>query len=233
LNFRFINIYPNANIDAKAVAGAIAKILPSCKADVRRPFRHDERIENARISDLKQPFERQPIDTDDAKPFYDGFVLQRILAETIPAAEADHLHIIFTDLLTCTFSEEDWRYHGRAVVCGTPSIVSTTGIVEAPAKQREFYIAQHGTADVARLKKQFAGRFIDYGDGRIADAAAVYALQALFFFITDGQPFCKDKYCMLYNSHWQEELVNIIEKVALCAHHKKMANKFNKRIGRG
>jgi putative metallopeptidase DUF6775 len=233
LDFRFIHIYPNANLDIKAVAGAIAQILPDCNADVERPFQSDKRIENARIFDLKQPFERQPIDTDDAKRLYDGFVLQRILAETIPSAEADHVHIIFTDLLTCTFSEEDWRYHCRAVVCGTPSIVSTAGIVEAPAKPREFYIAQLGMADVARLNKQFAGRFIDYDDGRIADAAALYALQALFFFIADGQPFCKATCCLLYNCHWQEELVNVIEKGALCAHHKKMANIFNKRICRG
>ncbi|MGI0049298.1 MAG: DUF6775 family putative metallopeptidase, partial [Nitrososphaera sp.] len=122
MDFRFIHVYPVANLDVKAVARQIAKIFPSCKVDVRRPFRHDGRIEQARITDAKQPFDRQPKQPEGMMPLYDGFVLRRMFAEMIPAAQAGHMHIIFTDLLTCTFSEDDWRYHGRAVVCGTPSI---------------------------------------------------------------------------------------------------------------
>lgn len=232
MDFRFIHVYPDASIDAKAVARDIAKIFPACKVDIRRPFRHDDRIERARITDTKQPFERQPKQPSGMMPLYDGFVLQRIFAGAIAAKEAGHMHIIFTDLLTCTFSEEDWRYHGRAVVCGTPSIISTTGIVEAPAKPREFYLAQFAGMMEADLKKQFAGRFIGYGDDRIVNAAAVYALQALFFFVADGEPFCDDKNCRLYNAHWQEELIHAIEKGALCSRHRQMANKFNKRAGR-
>ncbi len=77
---------------------------------------------------------------------YDGFVMQKMFAEMTPTAEMSlaHIHIIFTSLLTCTFSEDDWRYHGRAIICGTPSIISTTGIVESLAKPREFYLAQLG-----------------------------------------------------------------------------------------
>ena len=163
-------------------------------------------------------------------PLYDGFVLQRIFAEMIPAAEADHVHIIFTSLLTCTFSEDDWRYHGRTVICGTPSIVSTAGIMEAPAKPKEFYLAQLGGMDFGSLKKRFAGKFIDYGDDMITDAAAIYALQALFFFVTDGEPFCEDKNCRLYNPHWQEELIHLVKKGKLCSRHRKIANKFNRKF---
>lgn len=200
--------------------------------DVRPPFQYDDRIEYARIHDLKQPFEKQPRQASDMMLLYDGFVLQRILAELIPDREASHLHIVLTDLLTCTFSEDDWRYHGRAVICGTPSIISTTGIVEAPARPKEFYLAQlGGVADIGKLKREFAGRFIDYGDPRMTKAAAVYALQVLFFFVNEGEPFCNNKKCLLYNAHWQEELLYIIEKDVLCANHKKMANKFNKSIG--
>jgi hypothetical protein len=225
LDFRFIHVYPVANLDAKAVVRQIAKIFPSCRVDVRRPFRHDGRIEQARITDAKQPFDRQPKQPEGMMPLYDGFVLQRMFAEMIPAAQAGHMHIIFTDLLTCTFSEDDWRYHGRAVVCGTPSIISTAGIVEAPARPREFYFAQ--LVGNSNLKKQFAGRFIDYGDDRMTAAAGLYALQALFFFVSGGEPFCEDKSCMLYNVHWQEELIRLIGKGALCSRHRKMANKFN------
>ncbi len=229
MDFRFIHVYTDLSIDSGIVAKEIVKIFPSCEVDVRPAFRYDERIERARIRDTKQPFERQPKQTSGTMPLYDGFLLHRIFAEMIPAAEADHVHIIFTGLLTCTFSEEDWHYHARAVVCGTPSIISTAGIVEAPAKPKEFYLAQlGGMADVS-LKKRFAGRFIDYGDDRMTAAATLYALQALFFFVADGEPFCEDANCRLYNAHWQEELTRVIEKGAFCARHERMVNKFNNR----
>lgn len=215
----------------------IKKTFPKCRVHIDQPLRYDDRIEYARIYDLKNPFEKQSVSatmTDkESMPLYDGFVLQRIFAEMISEKESSgsHVHIMLTDLLTCTFSEADWRYHGRAVICGTPSIISITGIVEAPAKPREFYLAQlHGMSDIARLKKELAGRFVDYGDPRITQAAVVYALQALFFFVTEGEPFCDNNECLLYNAHWQEELLRIIINDAFCANHKKMVNKFNNRI---
>ena len=75
---------------------------------------------------------------------YDGFMMQRLLETMINESQsnADHIHIVFEDRLICTFSEEDWRYHARTFVAGNPSIISTTGIVEAPAKPKEWYIKQ-------------------------------------------------------------------------------------------
>ena len=231
LDFHFIHIYSNPQIDANVLADGIVKIFPGRKVDVRRSFTHNDRVQGARISDIKQPFEKQPEqETGDVMPLYDGFILQRIFAEMIPSVEGNHVHIIPTSLLTCTFSEDDWRYHGRTVICGSPSIISTTGIVEAPAKPREFYVAQLGNmAEVGNSKMPFAGRFIDYEESRITAAASVYALQSLFFFITSGEPFCKNKKCSLYNAHWQEELIGMIEKGGLCNQHWQMADLFNKR----
>ena len=242
---RFIHIYQTASapaLDAKVVAEEIDKIFPSCKIDIRPPFKYEEKIiEQARIADIKQPFEKQPNQEQDSKmmmtttiPLYDGFVMQKKLAEIIPSAEISlaHIHITFTNLLTCTFNEDDWRYHGRAVICGTPSIVSTTGIVEALGKPREFYLAQllgGMAADNGSLKKKFAGRFIDYDDeDKITAASINYALQAIFFFITSGEPFCNNKDCRLLNAHWQEDLIHTIEKRTLCSHHRNLANKLSK-----
>jgi hypothetical protein len=240
---RFIHIYqttPAAPVlDVKVVAEEIHKIFPSCKIDIRPPFMYEEKIiEQARIVDIKQPFEKQPNHEQESVmmmmtiPLYDGFVMQKKLEEMIPSAELSlaHIHIAFTSLLTCTFSEDDWRYHGRAVLCGTPSIISTTGIVEALAKPREFYLAQLGSiaADNGSLKKRFAGRFIDYDDEKKITAASInYALQAIFFFITSGEPFCSNKDCMLLNAHWQEDLIHTIEKRTLCSHHRNLANKLS------
>ena len=77
------------------------------------------------------------------------------------------------------------------------------------------------------LKKKIACRFIDYGDDRMTAAATVYSLQALFFFLANGEPFCKDKSCRLYNAHLQEELIHVIEKGAFSAQNKRMTIKFN------
>jgi hypothetical protein len=244
---RFIHIYQIASspvLDAKVVAEEINKILPSCNIDIRPPFKHEEKMtEHAKISDIKQPFERQTNYKKDSKmmmsttttiSLYDGFVIQKMLAEIIPIAEIslDHIHIIFTNLFMGTFSEDDWRYHARAVICGTPSIVSTTGIVEALAKPREFYLAQlfgGMTEDNDMPKKKFAGRFIDYDDeDKITAASINYALQAIFFFITSGEPFCNNKDCRLFNAHWQEDLIHIIKKGTLCSHHRKLANNLSK-----
>jgi hypothetical protein len=241
---RFIHIYQTASAPApvaKVVVEEINKILPSYKIDIRPPFKYDEEmIERAKIVDIKQPVEKQPNHEQDRKmmkmtiPMYDGFVMQKELAEMIPTVEIslDHIHIIFTSLLMCTFSEEDWRYHGRAVICGTPSIVSTTGIVEALAKPREFYLAQllGGMAeDKDILKKKFSGRFIDYDEeDKITAASINYALQAIFFFITSGEPFCNNKDCRLFNAHWQEDLIHTIKKRTLCSYHRNLANKLSK-----
>jgi hypothetical protein len=233
LDFQRVHLYsePSSNINLGKVTNDVEQVL-KCDFRVHGPFfgRHDINIEHARISEIKQPFERQPKEHQDfdlyGRPtaLYDGFELQHLLA---PAFQSD-VHIIFTDLLTCTFSEDDWRYHARAVVCGTPSIISTSGIVEAPAKPREFYVSQLGTHS---LKKKLAGRFIDYGDERMTEVATGYVLQALFFFVTDGEPFCENDSCRLYNAHWQEDLIRTqVENPALCARHRSLANKFNRRL---
>ncbi len=241
---RFIHISRTFSAPAtpniKIVAEDISKIFPNCEIDLRPPLTFDEKvIEQAKVVDLKQPFERQQRNKkQDSKmsmleiPLYDGFVMQRIFAEMIPDSEMslEHIQIMFTRLLPCTFSEDDWRYHGRAIICGSPSIISTTGIVEALAKPREYYFAQFGSMleDITELKKKFVGRFIDYDDAEKITAASInYVVQAIFFFITKGEPFCNDKNCMLFNAHWQEDLIHTIEKRTLCTYHRRMTNNFS------
>lgn len=238
MDFSHIHFYRDPAVEVDEIVSYVAEELPHCRVDARGPFLQHwsfpaELLQRARVSDVRQPFERQPKVHEDFDLYgrkvtlYDGFVAQRLLAQAVPESEADHVHVLFTNLLTCTFGEEDWRYHARAVICGTPSIISTVGIVEAPAKPSEFYLA-HGSLDV---KRRLAGRFIDYGDGRMTAAATGYALQALFFFMTDGEPFCDDNSCRLYNAHWQEDLIRTqVQSPALCLKHRSVLNKFNQRM---
>ncbi len=148
--------------------------------------------------------------------FYDGFELQNIFYSIIGRDERSfsHTHIVFTNQLIATWEDDDSRYHARASAYGFPSIISTAGIVEAPAKPREFYLMKQqygmmGMDDLAlaEFKNKFEGRFIEYNDPRMTEVCMGYTAQALFFHIT-GEPFCQDKGCRLFNAHWQAELIH-------------------------
>ena len=210
--------------------------------DIKRPFNEQPRVKvqgklNQNIAHKNNS--RQPIlsDTRQELLLYDGFMMQRLFETVLNENEAniDQVHIVFEDRLICTFSEEDWRYHARTILGGSPSIISTTGIIEAPAKPKEWYIKQTqlavydmGDDNDENDSISSSNEYLDYGDHRINFAAVGYALQALFFFITEGNPFCNDVNCRLYNAHWQKELIlSQIKSMRLCNEHAELLHKFN------
>jgi hypothetical protein len=143
---------------------------------------------------------------------YEGFHLLRLFREIVPREECslEFVHIFFTNRLFTSWDESDKRYHLRTSVYGIPSLISTTGLVEAPAKPREYYLLKQqydmvGTNPL-ELKDRFKGRFIDYEDERLTEVMKGYVMQAIFYSLT-GNPFCQDKGCRLYNAHWHEELI--------------------------
>lgn len=160
---------------------------------------------------------------------YDGFELQRIFWELISRHERsfEFVHILFTNRLFATWDERDGRYHARVSVYGIPSIISTTGVVEAPAKPREYYLLKQQYQmlgkDLLKLKGGFRGRFIDYDDERLNEVMKGYAMQAVFYSLI-GDPFCEDRGCRLYNAHWQEELIfaHIGSEYEFCQRHIKL-----------
>jgi hypothetical protein len=161
---------------------------------------------------------------------YDGFKLEAVAREFLPADEAntDHLHVIFTSRLFGTYDEDDGRYHARVSVYGFPSLISTTGIVEAPAKPKEYYslkqryMAVGDVISLEKLKERFAGRFIDYEDPRTTEVMKGYVMQAVFYHLT-FDPFCQEKKCRMFNSHWQEELLEAqLGKPEFCERHARM-----------
>lgn len=137
-------------------------------------------------------------------------------------------HIILTKKLFATL-DDDRRPHIRASIYGFPSVISTAGIVEGPAKPKEYYLYKQkytplGIWDIeeAKIKRKFKGRFIDYGDKRMNEVLKGYIAQALFFYIT-GEPFCENKKCRLFNAHWQEDLIySQIKLGKFCPKHKKL-----------
>jgi len=143
---------------------------------------------------------------------YDGIYLDRVFSELIPRDERSigFVHIFFTNRLFATWEESDRRYHLRTSLYGLSSVMSTTGLVEAPAKPREYYLLKQQyemlRKDLLELKDRFKGRFIDYEDERLTEVMKGYVMQAVFYSLT-GNPFCQDKGCRLYNAHWQEDLI--------------------------
>ncbi|MCS7142656.1 MAG: hypothetical protein NZ920_02510 [Aigarchaeota archaeon] len=146
---------------------------------------------------------------------YDGYELADIYNRLIADVERDRsvVHVAFTSRLVGTFGE-DGRYHARVIIASFPSIISTTGVVEAPAKPREFYLQISQVSDpslqsilIEELKRKYAGRFIDYNDERLTEVMKGYVLQAVFYQVF-GEAFCDNRDCRLFNAHWQEELIH-------------------------
>lgn len=200
-------------------------------------------IAASRIQDLRTPFQRHEPTTEEIEferkniedtaytqniTYYDGFELQGALGRLVPKDELtdDVFHMVFTNKLTCTYDCNDYRYHGRALIGSNPSIISTTGIIEAPAKPREYYMSLIAYSklgiNVEALKEKFRGTFLEYHDPRLAKIVQGYILQAVFYYETH-EAFCDKVDCMLHNAHWQKDLLHSqIEVGNLCQRHQKV-----------
>ncbi len=140
---------------------------------------------------------------------YEGVLYQEIVSDMIFGGELDlnHCSIFFTNQLFGTWDRNDRRYHARTSLYGFPNVISITGLVEAPAKPKEFYLKKQMGLPLELLKEEYQGRFLDHGDPRMTEVLKGYAMQAFFFHLTED-PFCKDPDCRLFNSHWQEEVLH-------------------------
>ena len=215
-----------------------------------------KKLSNIRITDIKNPFSEY-VASDDEIEFekklcedssvmnstpmvenaqeisevfmYDGFELQKILRYLNKDNEV--LHIILTNRLTCTFDENDKRYHARAVICANPSIISTTGIIEAPAKPKEYYFEvmklRTQGLDIESAKEKYKDKFLEYNDKRLTKVLEGYILQVIFYNIT-GESFCEDIECRLNNAHWQKDLLfSQLEINKLCKKHNEILANLN------
>lgn len=186
------------------------------------PLRGEVEVERRMLRGLTEPIGM----------IYDAFLLAGIYARALASRkeqaglDPDSLHVLVTYRLIGTFDASDRRYHARTCFFAFPSIISTTGLVVAPAKPREYYLARTfgggrvGEEDVLRA---VSGRFLEHEDERTTEVMKGYFLQALFYHAT-GNPFCKDPECRLYNAHWQEEMLKaqVGGRRELCSSHEAM-----------
>jgi hypothetical protein len=206
-----------------------------------------EKIASTRIIDLKKPFEKHNPSNEDIQiekenrdmsqkeemTLYDGFEFLKIATEFIPINEnkIDTLHIIFTNKLTCTFDENDFRYHARSIIGSNPAIISTTGMIEAPAKPKQYYLdlmTNFSQERIDDIKKKYKGKFLEYHDSRISEITEGYLLQAIMYYET-GEAFCEQRDCRLFNAHWQKDLFfSQLENRKFCEKHQKIISELNK-----
>ncbi len=214
--------------------GALARAIAATRVrHIQRPFEAVEPLYGEVQFErrlLEEPAKRVP------GILYDAYRYTAVMAGLLPPSERSLrvLHIAFQHRLLGTF-DEDGRYHARSVVCGYPSVVSTSGIVEAPAKPKEYYTVKArlsmalGAVPFEAAKEPFKGQFIDYDDPRLTEVAKGYALQAAMYHVTK-EAFCDDPTCRLFNAHWQAELIRAqIVLGRLCARHRAVAARIRER----
>ncbi len=160
---------------------------------------------------------------------YEGVFYQEIVSNLIFKQRIDlnRCIILFTNQLFGTWDRNNNRYHARVSLYGFPNLLSITGLVEAPAKPKEFYLKKQMGTPIEWLKEEYQGGFLDHGDLRMTEVMKGYAMQALLFHLT-GDPFCDDRDCRLFNSHWQEEVLysQMNGKYEFCPKHESMLTKL-------
>ena len=208
-----------------------------------------EKIASTRIFNLKKSFEKhnptvneilielenKDMSNKEEMALYDGIELNEIIKELIPKEENNQntLNIIFTNKLTCTFDQNDFKYHARTWIGSNPAIISTTGIIEAPAKPKQYYIdiiTNISKESIEEIKKKYKGEFLEYNDPRLSDIVEGVLLQIIFYYET-GDVFCENNQCRLFNAHWQKDLfISQIENKKICEKHKKVLSKMKNKI---
>ena len=205
---------------------------------------------NARIQDPARQIQSPPSPPDpqnlaqevswllqgsaDPEVFYDGMKIQQSYLRLINPNElsSDYLHIVITNRLLGTWDPSDRRYHARVAIFGLPCLISTTGLVEAPAKPREYYFGLMAGLEEEQLRAAMESRFVDYGDTRLTDLLKGYLMQALFYHLL-AQPFCDDPNCRLFNAHWQEQMITaqLADGEEFCPRHRQLLGELSRRKG--
>ncbi len=153
---------------------------------------------------------------------YDAERLGKTMFDLLSPEERKDHTVIITKRLIGTMEKNEARYHVRTVLNSIPSIISTSGIVEGPAKPREYYFADEGEKE-----DMLSFEPMEHSDQRMSRAVRSYLLQTIFWRL-DGDPFCEKEGCPLYNSHWQEGVIENQIEGQLCREHEEKLSSLRK-----
>lgn len=189
-----------------------------------RITRPDSQEPNDTVFPVEIEYEKKHLVNPD-KPsqcFYNGLEFQYILRNEWSSLfeQTATLCIFLTDKRLMTW-ENDSRYHLRTIIIGYPCIISRVGIVEAPAKPKEYYLIKHmGTLqELHSWLSANRHRFLEPDDPRMKEVIKGYLLQCYYYWAYLLTDFCNDPDCALFNSHWQEEVLKAQYHHHLCTKH--------------
>ena len=112
-------------------------------------------------------------------------------------------------------------------------MISTSGIIEAPAKPKKYYrlkqdlLRQNVTTIDDFVPDEIKEKYLKYDDLRLPEDIKGYVMQAVFYHVF-SEPFCPEPNCRLYNAHWQEELLQAqFTEPEFCTKHQELLASIN------
>jgi len=243
-----------AGLDIGVVARRLDELLPDTEVETRTDFftwrlgqfepgqvavlteQIAERLDEREVHDLVAPERRsdlEPVTPDDRDlgAVYLAEPLQDVLRAMLPAEERGvaNLHLAYITQCIGRWVAEESYFRLQIIRHGEPTIISTTGFVEAPALPREYafrraQLVGFGMEEAAEeLDARFAGKALGHADARINRVATGFALKAVFrqAFAEDG---CDEPTCPLHPTATHDELARayLDDDSRLCDRHARM-----------
>lgn len=158
---------------------------------------------------------------------YDGLKFLKIYRDFILPSQRNLLNsfiFFFTDQLLATYSD---RWHLRIILFSFPVLISIPGMIYAPAKDRDYYISE-----VLRTPPFYKEYYLKEKDERLKRVLTAYVIQGIFFYnsILESKEFrfCEEKGCILYNSHFQRDVITFQYNLNFCELHRREWEKISK-----
>ncbi len=241
-------------LDVRVVARHLADLLPQVRVETRTDFftwhlgQYDfeqvemlteevaARLEEREVHNLVAPSRRdklEPVSPEsrDLGVVYVADQLQDVMRVLLQQDEhgPEFLHLAYITQCLGRWVADESHLRLQIIQHGEPTIISTTGFVEAPALPREYafrraQLLAFGMEEAAEeLDEQFAGSALAHGDPRINRVAAGYALQAVFRQMF-GEQACDTPTCPLHPATTHDELAraHLSEDSRLCDRHARM-----------
>lgn len=194
--------------------------------------RLDEReVSNLVHPDLRDGTEPVTPEERDLGVVYLGERLQEVMRPVLSQEERTerHLHIVCISQCIGHFEAGAPLLVLQTIQHGQPTIISTTGLVEAPELPREYtfrraqLLALGVDEGVEELDEKFAGATLHHGDSRITRVAVGHALHALFRRLF-GEQGCDVPTCPLHRARTHDALyeAHLSAESGLCDRHTRM-----------
>jgi len=207
----FEEVRPLASlVEQDDVCDRLAKSFSSAK--VMHPFKPFKSGRNPLYGELD--FERRRLrgETFAAGIMYEARTLAEGLLSVLPAFSSDVVDVVVTNRLFGTWSDVDRRFHARIFFYAGIGVVSSTGLVEAPALPQEFYRAKAviegmGTGITPEiLRTEYYDEAILHSHPKMADALAGMIVQSLSIPLGWEYP-CDNPECKVFDAHRHRDLV--------------------------